>query len=345
MRGKKVIRAGIIGITGYTGEELLKLLSKRDDVKITRIYGRSSSEERDLKDIYPEFAGLNLKVEPLNIKQIPANCDIIFLALPHAIAFEIVPHLIDLGVKVIDLSADFRLKSAEVYEKWYKVTHTAKDYIGKAVYGLSELNDKEIKNAVLVANPGCYPTSIILGCAPAIKNGFVDLKGIVIDSKSGISGAGRKSALEYFKNEHPNFRAYKIAGGHRHIPEIEQELTNLSGEKVTVSFTPHIMPVERGMLSTIYINLRQNVKTYTVIEKYREFYKGREFVKVLDEDVMPGIKDVVNTNSCKISLKIDERAKILVIVSVIDNLVKGASGQAVQNMNIMFGLPETAGLI
>jgi N-acetyl-gamma-glutamyl-phosphate reductase len=345
MRGKKVIRAGLIGITGYTGEELLKLLSKRDDVKITRIYGRSSSEERDLKDIYPEFAGLNLKVEPLNIKQIPANCDIIFLALPHAIAFEIVPYLIDLGVKVIDLSVDFRLKSAEVYEKWYKVTHKAKDYIGKAVYGLSELNDKKIKNTVLVANPGCYPTSIILGCAPAIKNGFVDLKGIVIDSKSGISGAGRKSTLEYFKNEHPNFRAYKIAGGHRHIPEIEQELTNLFGEKVTVSFTPHIMPVERGMLSTIYINLRQNVKTYTVIEKYREFYKGREFVKVLDEDVMPGIKDVVNTNFCKISLKIDERAKRLVIVSVIDNLVKGASGQAVQNMNLMFGLPETAGLI
>ena len=340
-----MIRAGIIGITGYTGEELLKLLSKHNDVKVTRIYGRSSSEERDLKDIYPKFAGLNLKVEPLNIKQIPVNCDIIFLALLHAIAFEIVPHLIDLGVKVIDLSSDFRLKSAEVYEKWYKVTHTAKDYIGKAVYGLSELNDKEIKNAFLVANPGCYPTSIILGCAPVIKNGFVDLKGIVIDSKSGISGAGRKSALEYFKNEHPNFRAYKIAGGHRHIPEIEQELANLSGEKTIVSFTPHIMPVERGMLSTIYINLRQSVKIYTVIEKYREFYKGRKFVKVLDEDVMMGIKDVVNTNFCEISVKIDERAKTLVIVSVIDNLVKGASGQAVQNMNLMFGLPETAGLI
>jgi N-acetyl-gamma-glutamyl-phosphate reductase len=344
MRGKKVIRAGIIGITGYTGEELLKLLSKRDDVKI-RIYGRSSSQERDLKDIYPEFAGLNLKVEPLNIKQIAANCDIIFLALPHGIAFEIVPQLIDLGIKVIDLSADFRLKSTEVYEKWYKVNHTAKDYISKAVYGLSELNDKEIKKALLVANPGCYPTSVILGCAPAIKNGFVDLKGVVIDSKSGISGAGRKSAEEYFKNEHPNFRAYKIAGYHRHIPEIEQELASLSGEKVTISFTPHIMPIERGMLSTIYINLRQNVKTYTVIEKYREFYKYREFVKVFDEDVIPGIKDVVNTNFCDISIKIDERAKRLVIVSVIDNLVKGASGQAVQNMNLMFGLPETAGLI
>jgi N-acetyl-gamma-glutamyl-phosphate reductase len=340
-----VIRAGIIGVTGYTGEELLKLLSKRADVKITKIYGRSSSEERDLKDIYPEFSGLNLKVEPLSLKQVPVNCDIIFLALPHAIAFEVVPYLIDLGVKVIDLSADFRLKSAEMYEKWYKVTHIAKNYIDKAVYGLSELNDKKIKNALLIANPGCYPTSIILGCAPAIKNGFVDLKGIVIDSKSGISGAGRKFALEYFKNEHPNFRAYKIAGGHRHIPEIEQELTNLSGKEATVNFTPHIMPVERGMLSTIYISLAQNVKTYKVIEKYREFYKSREFIKIFDEDVMPGIKDVVNTNFCEISIKIDERSKKLTIVSVIDNLLKGASGQAVQNMNLMFGLPETTGLI
>jgi N-acetyl-gamma-glutamyl-phosphate reductase len=340
-----LIRAGIIGITGYVGEELLKLLSNRDDVKITGLYGRSSSDERDLKDIYPGFAGLNLKVEPLNTRQIAGNCDVVFLALPHAVAFEIAPPLIESGVKVIDLSADFRLKSAAAYEKWYKVNHTAKDYIGKAVYGLSELNNKEIKNALLIANPGCYPTTVILGCAPAIKNKFVDLKGIVIDSKSGISGAGRKSALEYFKNERPNFRAYKIAGGHRHIPEIEQELSNLSGEEVTVSFTPHIIPVERGMLSTIYINLRQDVKTSAVIEKYREFYKGGEFVKVLDEDVMPGIKDVVNANFCEISVKIDERAKRLVIVSVIDNLVKGASGQAVQNMNLMFGLPETAGLI
>ncbi|MDR1122623.1 MAG: N-acetyl-gamma-glutamyl-phosphate reductase [Endomicrobium sp.] len=340
-----MIRAGIIGITGYTGEELLKLLSKHDNVKITKIYGRSLSEERDLKDIYPEFSGLNLKVEPLSLKQIPVNCDVIFLALPHAIAFEIVPYLIDFGLKVIDLSADFRLKNAKVYEKWYKVTHTAKNYIDKAVYGLSELNDKKIKNAFLIANPGCYPTSIILGCAPAIKNGFVDLKGIVIDSKSGISGAGRKFALEYFKNEYPNFKAYKIAGSHRHIPEIEQELVNLSGKKTIVNFTPHIMPVERGMLSVIYINLIQNVKTYKVIEKYREFYKGREFIKVFDEDIMPGIKDVVNTNFCEISIKVDERSKILTIVSVIDNLVKGASGQAVQNMNLMFGLPETTGLI
>jgi N-acetyl-gamma-glutamyl-phosphate reductase len=340
-----VTRVGIIGITGYSGETLLKILSKHNDVKITGLYGRSSSQERDLEDIYPEFAILNLKVEPLNIKKIAGNCDVVFLALPHAVAFEIVQQLIGIGVKVIDLSADFRLKNADVYKKWYEVEHTAKDYISKAVYGLSELNDEKIKNALLVANPGCYPTTIILGCAPAIKNKFADLKGIVIDSKSGISGAGRKAAQEYFKNEHPNFRAYKVAGSHRHIPEIEQELSNLSGQEIIISFTPHIMPAERGMLSTIYINLKQDIKTSAVIEMYREFYKGRKFIKVLDEDVMPGIKDVVNTNFCKIGINVDKRTNRLVITSVIDNLVKGASGQAVQNMNLMFGLPETAGLI
>ncbi|MDR2436552.1 MAG: N-acetyl-gamma-glutamyl-phosphate reductase [Endomicrobium sp.] len=339
-----MIRAGIIGITGYTGEELLKILSKHSNVKITGLYGRSSSQKRDLTDIYPEFASLNLKVEPLNIKQIVDNSDVVFLTLPHAVAFEIVPQLIDFGVKVIDLSADFRLKNVQVYKEWYKISHTAKNYISRAVYGLSELNDEKIKNAVLVANPGCYPTTILLGCAPAIKNKFVDLNGIIIDSKSGISGAGRKAAMEYFKSEHPNFRAYKIGGEHRHIPEIEQGLSNLSNQEITISFTPHIIPVERGMLSTIYINLKQNIKTAVVIEKYIEFYKGREFVKVLDEDMMLGIKDVVNTNFCEISIKVDERTNRLIVVSVIDNLIKGASGQAVQNMNLMFGLSEIVGL-
>jgi N-acetyl-gamma-glutamyl-phosphate reductase len=339
-----VIRTGIVGITGYTGEELLKILSKHPNVKITGLYGRSSSEERRLKDVYPHFDCLNLRVEALNVKQIADKCDIVFLALPHAVAFEVVPHLIDAGVKVIDLSADFRLAKPEVYEKWYNVKHPAEKYIGKSVYGLSELNTEKIKGALLIANPGCYPTTIILGCAPAVKSGFTDLRGIVIDSKSGISGAGRKGAQMYFKDEHPNFRAYKIAGEHRHIPEIEQELSILSGKDVTISFTPHIIPVERGMLSTIYVNMKGQVATSAIIEKYREFYSDRHFIKILDENVMPGIKDVLNTNYCEISMKVDERTNMLIIVSVIDNLVKGASGQAVQNMNIMFGLPEIAGL-
>ncbi|OEG69948.1 N-acetyl-gamma-glutamyl-phosphate reductase [Candidatus Endomicrobiellum trichonymphae] len=339
-----MIRTGIVGITGYTGEELLKILSKHPSVKITGLYGRGSSEERHLKDVYPHFKCLDLRVEALNAKQIADKCDVVFLALPHAVAFEVVPHLVDAGVKVIDLSADFRLARPEVYEKWYNVKHTAKEYVCKSVYGLSELNTEKIKRALLVANPGCYPTTVILGCVPAVKSGFIDLRRIIIDSKSGISGAGRKSAQTYFEDEHPNFRAYKIAGGHRHVPEIEQELSILSGEDVTISFTPHIMPVERGMLSTIYVDMKEQIATAAIIEKYREFYSGRHFIKILDEDVMPGIKDVLNTNYCEISMKVDERTNRLIIVSVIDNLVKGASGQAVQNMNIMFGLPETAGL-
>jgi len=340
-----MIKTAIVGITGYTGEELLKILSEHPNVKISGLYGRSSSKERDLKEIYPHFGHLHLKIKPLDAKQIGNECDVAFLALPHAVAFEVVPSLLETGIKVIDLSADFRLKDSEVYEKWYGVKHTAKKCICKAVYGLSELNTEEVKKALLIANPGCYPTTVILGCAPAIKNCFADLKRIVIDSKSGVSGSGRKNAQEYFKNEHPNFKAYKIAGGHRHIPEIEQELSILSGENVTISFTPHIIPLERGMLSAIYLDVKKQAPVSLIIDKYREFYKGREFIKILDENVMPSVRDVLDTNYCEISVKLDKRTNRLIIISVIDNLLKGASGQAVQNMNLMFGLPETTGLL
>jgi N-acetyl-gamma-glutamyl-phosphate reductase len=343
---EKMIRVGIIGVTGYVGEELLRILLKHPSVKITGIYGRSSSDEKLLKDLYPYYTSLNLKIEPLNTKKITNNCDVVFIALPHAVAFEIVPGLIDKGVKVIDLSADFRLKNPEVYERWYKVDHTAKEYITRAVYGLSELNFDKIKKASLIANPGCYPTTVILGCAPIItKKDFVDLKGILIDSKSGISGAGRKHSQEYFNNEHPNCRAYKIASTHRHVPEIEQELSILSGEDVIIKFTPHIIPVERGMLSTIYLNLKKHVSTNVIIERYKEFYNDKQFVKILNDDIMPGIRDVINTNYCEIGIKVDKRTNSLVVISVIDNLIKGASGQAVQNMNIIFNLPEIIGLV
>lgn len=339
-----MIRAGIVGITGYTGEELLKILSKHPQVKISGLYGRSSSETRDLKDIYPEFADLNLKVEALDAKSIAENCDVVFLALPHAVAFEVVPQLMEVGVKIIDLSADFRLNDFEVYEKWYKVNHTAKEYIEKAAYGLCELNKENIKNADLIANPGCYPTTVLLGCAPAIKADLVKLDEIIIDAKSGISGAGRKNTEKYFENEHPNFKAYNISGGHRHIPEMEQELAKLSGKDIKVVFSPHIIPVERGMLSTIYLDLKKSISTAEAIKIYKDFYKDTNFVKVLDEGLLPGTKDVENTNYCKIGMKVDERTGKLVVVSTIDNLVKGASGQAVQNMNIMFSLPENSGL-
>jgi N-acetyl-gamma-glutamyl-phosphate reductase len=288
---------------------------------------------------------LELNVSPIETKEICKNCDVVFLALPHGLAFELVPPLIKNGVKVIDLSADFRIEDFKIYEKWYNVKHCAADYIKEAVYGLCEINFEKIKMAKLIANPGCYPTSILLACAPAFKNEIVELDGIVIDSKSGISGAGRSVAKDYFDKEHPNFRSYKIAGAHRHIPEIEQELSKMARKKALVTFTPHIMPVERGMFSTIYLNLKKRCNSYEIIDQYKKFYDAKPFVKILGEDEMPEIKNVVNTNYCEISLKIDERTNKLIVVSAIDNLVKGASGQAVQNMNIMFDLPQTNGLI
>ncbi|MDR3112973.1 MAG: N-acetyl-gamma-glutamyl-phosphate reductase, partial [Endomicrobium sp.] len=330
-----MIKASIVGITGYTGEELLKILSKHPHVKIAGLYGRAAGQVRDLKNIYPAFENLNLKVEPLNIEKITETSDVVFLALPHAVSFEIVPKLIDAGVKVIDLSADFRLKDAQVYEKWYKIKHSAKNLLEKAVYGMSELNADLIKEAELVANPGCYPTTIILGLAPAIKNNLVDLNGIIIDSKSGISGAGRNAAKEYFGKEHPNCRAYKVAGTHRHIPEIEQELSLLYGNPAVITFTPHIIPVERGMLSAIYVNLKQKAAQEEIVQKYKDFYQGKPFIKILEGASLPSIKDTLNSNFCEIALQIDERANKLIALSAIDNLVKGASGQAVQNMNIM----------
>jgi len=339
-----MIRVGIIGITGYTGEELLRILSKHKQAKITVLAGRATSELRDLKDIYPKYADLNLKCYPLNIEQIKNETDVVFLALPHAVAFEVVPDLIKAGKKVIDLSADFRIKDFETYEKWYGVKHTGKEYIKDAVYGLSEIYKDEIKSAKLIANPGCYPTTILLGSAPAIKNGLVKSEGIIIDSKSGVSGSGRKGVKAYYETEAPTARAYKVGGKHRHIPEIEQELSNMFGKPVTITFTPQIIPMERGMLSCIYMDLTKKVSVSEIIGMYKKFYEGRKFVRVLDEGKLPSIKNVVETNYLEIGICIDERTNKLIVISAQDNLTKGASGQAVQNMNIMFGLPETEGL-
>ena len=337
-----MIRAGIIGITGYTGEELLRILSKHEDVKITVLAGRETSPVRDLKDIYPKYESLNLKCVPLNIEQIK---NVVFLALPHAVAFEVVPALIKAGKKVIDLSADFRIKDPDIYEKWYGVKHTGKEYIKDAVYGLSEIYTEDIKNAHLIANPGCYPTTILLGTAPAIKNNLVKPDGIIIDSKSGVSGSGRKGVKTYYETEAPTARAYKVGGKHRHIPEIEQELSNFFNKKITITFTPQIIPTERGMLSCIYMDLAKQITVSEIITLYKKFYDGKPFVKVLDEGKLPSIKNVVMTNFLEIGICIDERTNKLIIISVQDNLTKGASGQAVQNMNLMFNLKETQGLL
>ncbi len=341
-----MINAAIVGITGYTGEELLKILFKHKNSKVSVIAGRSSSETKPLKDIYPhlpEAAGLTCV--PFDAKTVSEKADVIFLALPHRVSFEIVPELLKSGKKVIDLSADFRLNDGAIYEKWYGAKHTAAPLLAKAVYGLPEVYRKEIKNAALIANPGCYPTTAILGLLPAIKSGLIDTSSIIIDSKSGVSGAGRKPTEEFFKNESLNFRPYNIGGAHRHIPEIEQELSKAAGKKITLTFTPHLIPVERGMLSTIYATPSRKIHVAEVQKIYEEYYKNEPFVRVLPEGKIPDIKNVVKTNFCDISVKLDERTNRFIFISAIDNLGKGASGVAVQNMNIMFGFDEKDGLI
>ncbi len=345
-----LIKVGVAGVLGYAGEELLKILSRHPKIKLEKLCDKASGKDKFLRDVYPALSfPYELKIEELKPNEIAAACDVVFLAIPHGESIPIVSEILNNGKKAIDLSADFRLKNADTYAEWYKLKHSRPDLLQTAVYGLSELYPNEIKNASLIANPGCYPTTAILGLAPLLaKNSDgVELSSIIIDSNSGVSGGGRVFAKNYFDKEHPNHKPYNIAGAHRHIPEIEQELSRLTPENtpIKITFTPHIIPVERGMLSNIYINLKKSYDAEDIREQYRKFFEGKPFVKVLPEGQLPGIKDVVNTNFCEIAVNIDSRANRAVIISSIDNLIKGAAGQAVQNMNIMFGFDETEGML
>lgn len=340
----KKINAAIVGIKGYTGEVLLDILSNHDEVKLALVTSRISGKPVPVKEIYPDFADIDIMCENLDIVSLAKKANVVFLAVPHKVSLDLVPKFLEHKVKVIDLSADFRLNDAEVYEKWYGEKHTAKFLLKDAVYGLPELYSKDIKNANLIANPGCYPTTVILGCAPALKDSLVDIKSIIVDAKSGVSGAGRNFAKEYFQVNHPDLWPYKIAGKHRHIPEMEQELSKIAGENITVTFTPHIIPMERGMLSTIYMNLQKRSSVKDMIKRYKDFYKDKPFVRVLNEGNLPSLKKVLYSNYCDIGLEIDYRTNRLIVVTAIDNLLKGASGQAVQNMNIMYGFDEQTGL-
>ncbi|MFH0947609.1 MAG: N-acetyl-gamma-glutamyl-phosphate reductase [Elusimicrobiota bacterium] len=337
-----MINVSIVGAKGYAGEELIKILLKNAGVKITSLSGRMDGKPRHISEMYPYLSGkLDIFCEDIDEKKIAENADVIFTALPHKVSMEIVSKFILLGKKVIDLSADFRLKDPAVYEKWYGVKHINPELLKNAVYGLPEIYREKIKNAKLIANPGCYPTSIILGCYPAIKEKTVDVKNIIIDSKSGYSGGGREFVKNY---KEPNCYAYQVGGIHRHIPEIEQELSLLTTYHLplTVLFTPHIIPQERGMLSTIYLKLEKEISSADVIAIYKKYYENEPFVRIVET---AQTKNVVNTNYCDIAINIDGRTNNLLITSAIDNLVKGAAGQAVQNMNIMFGFDEKEGLI
>jgi N-acetyl-gamma-glutamyl-phosphate reductase len=331
------MKVGIINVTGYTGVELARLLSQHPEVKLASVTGRSAAGQK-LGEVFPHLAGLDL-----TISAELGEVEFAFSAMPHKeSAKEVIP-LLNKGVRVVDISADFRLKDAAEYEPWYGFTHPDPKLLTQAVYGIPELYRQEIKKAKLVANPGCYPTSAILALAPALKAKLLE-PDIVIDSKSGLSGAGRTLHLRmHFAEANEDTSAYAL-GGHRHLPEIIQELRKISGEKsLKVSFVPHLVPMTRGILTTCYAPLVPGKDEKKLKELYVDFYKDEPFVRVVD--FPPHTKHTWGSNFCLIYPTIDPRAGKLIVISVIDNLVKGGSGQAVQNMNLMLGLPETTGLM
>lgn len=339
-----MIKVGIIGATGYTGVELVRILSAHPEAEIVGMSSHSHAGEA-FHHIYPDKTSIMEELlESQNPKEMFGKADVVFVALPHGHAVTVAREGLLQGKPMIDLGADFRFKEKEVYEKWYKVEHTGQDILGKARYCLPEINRKEIPGTKLVGNPGCYPTSAILGLSPLLRLGWIDPKSIIIDSKSGTSGSGRKLALgSHFCEVNDSIKAYGIAT-HRHTPEIEEQLSKVAKQEVMVNFTPHLVPMTRGILSTMVANLTQDVSQETLREAYLESYQKEPFVQLLQEGVFPNTKWVYGSNQCHIQIQKDDRTGRVIVVSAIDNLVKGASGQAVQNMNLLFGLEETMGL-
>lgn len=339
-----MINVGIIGASGYTGAELARILCNHPEVQITAATSRQNAG-RSLSEIFPSLRGkVDIICENLPVVELCEKADFFFTAVPHKTAMDLVPHLLAAGKKVVDLSADFRLRDVVVYEEWYQA-HSSSQLLGEAVYGLPELYRNDIGGCRLVANPGCYPTSIILGLAPLLKAGAIEVQSIIADSKSGTSGAGRVAQTgSLFCEVHDGFRPYKVGRAHRHTPEIEQELTALAEGEVRISFTPHLLPISRGILSTVYASLVPGFDREKIDTLYRNQYQQEPFVRLLEEDSFPATQYVRGSNYCDISYKIDPVTNRIIVMSAIDNIVKGASGQAVQNMNLMLGLEETAGL-
>jgi N-acetyl-gamma-glutamyl-phosphate reductase len=335
------MRIAIAGATGYTGLELIRILSTHPHITISALTSESYAGQ-EFSSVYPGYSKRELpQLEPLVTEKIAAKVDIVFTALPHKEAMRVVPSLLKHGCRVIDLSADFRFKNQQTYERWYQ-EHSAPGLLAKAAYGLPEFYRSTIRKAKLVANPGCYPTSIILPLIPLLRQGLITTASIIADSKSGVSGAGRsaKTASLYCEvNE--GFRAYGVFE-HRHQPEIEEQLSTLSGSSIKIAFTPHLLSMSRGMLSTVYVRLKKSAPAQDIQALLEKFYKKEPFVRVLPRGVLPSTAAVRGTNFCDIGFRMQE--KQLVLISCIDNLVKGASGQAVQNMNIMLGCPETTAL-
>jgi N-acetyl-gamma-glutamyl-phosphate reductase len=336
-------RVGVIGATGYTGIELVRLLSRHPRAQLTALTAEKNVGQPIWKLFPSILKEVDLVCQPLEVEPLSKTCDFVFTALPHKAVMEVAPGFLEKGVKVVDLSADFRLADPKVYEQWYE-PHTAPALLKEAVYGIPELHREEIKKARLVANPGCYPTGVILALAPVLKHKAVDLRTLIADSKSGVSGAGRSAVLSsMFAEVSENFKAYKVTE-HRHTPEMEQELSRLAGEKIILTFTPHLVPMKRGILSTIYATLTKPISEKEIHQMYLDFYGKEKFVRIRPFDLLPSTADVFGSNYCDIGVKVDPRINRLIILSAIDNLVKGASGQAVQNMNVMLGFEESLGI-
>ena len=336
-------KVGIIGATGYTGVELLRLLLHHPQVEVTALTSQKYAGI-PIDQVFPSLMKhLPLKCEELNVDQISKKTDFVFTAVPHKTAMEVVPLFHRQGKKIVDLSADFRFRNAAVYEKWYQ-KHTSADLLPESVYGLPELHREEIRNARIVGNPGCYPTGALIGLSPLVKKGMISVDHIVVDSKSGVSGAGRDVVLEsLFCEVNEGVKAYKIFA-HRHTPEIDQELSRLAQKEMNVTFVPHLIPMDRGILSTLYVRLTKKMKTEELLHAIEDFYQGEPFIRTYPKGTLPSTKDVRGSNFCGIGVTVSESDDRAVIVTAIDNLVKGASGEAVQNMNIMLGFPETMGL-
>lgn len=339
-----MIKVGIIGSTGYAGGELARLLLQRDDVEI-KWYGSKSYIDQKYASIYQNmFQIVDDTCMDDNMEELAGQVDVVFTATPQGLCASLVNEEILSKVKIIDLSADFRIKDVETYEKWYKIKHPTPEFIKEAVYGLPEINREAIKKARLVANPGCYPTCSTLSIYPLAKEGLIDTDTLIIDAKSGVSGAGRGAKVDNLYCEvNESCKAYGVAT-HRHTPEIEEQLSYAAGKPVTLNFTPHLIPMNRGILITAYASLTREVSYEEVKAIYDKYYTNEQFVRVLEKDVCPQTRWVEGSNFMDVNFKIDPRTKRIIMMGAMDNVVKGAAGQAIQNMNLLFGLPENTGL-
>lgn len=345
-------KAGLIGVTGYTGMELARILSCHPQIELTRATSRQESGKK-IEDLYPflrSYTVGSVVIEDFDAARLASECDIVFLAVPHGTAMKSVAEMTEQAsklnkpIKLIDLSADFRIKNPETFEAWYQIKHEHTDLLSQAVYGLFDIYEDKIKEAQLIANPGCYPTASILGLYPAVKNDIV-ANDIIIDAKSGTTGAGRKAQVSsLFCEVYDNFRPYSIGGRHRHTPEIEQELSIAAQKEIFVSFNPHLLPIERGILATIYAPLAKDISLEAIHALYRETYANARYVRVLPLGQLPETRNVRGSLFCDIALTLDKRTHKLIIASAIDNLTRGASMQAVANANLCLGLELDTGI-